>query len=284
MPCVLRERYINLPRRLIINADDYGACREVNAAIEQLASAGLLGGASVLANGGLWLEAATFLRNHPELSAGVHFNAIEGRPVSDAPGTSAITGEDGSFVGLGALLRRWMLRPIAVSRAVEREWRAQVERLKRVGVRLTHADSHQHLHAFPPAYRCVVRLCREYRIPALRYPREWGAPRERRAESFLLHASLGLSRLVTPRSALFHNDHFLGLQRNGGYRLAELVQALRIMPDGLTEIALHPSTKDGVPYPSLCGDRERQALLDNSFLAEIECLGIERWSWERVTQ
>ncbi len=273
---------MNLPRRLIVNADDYGACPEVNAAVEQLASAGILGGASVLANGGSWREAAAFLRDHPGLSAGIHLNAVEGRPVSTAPAIRAITGEDGSFVGLAALIKRWMLRPIAVSRAVETEWRAQIERLVRSAVRLTHADSHQHLHAFPPAYRCAVSLCREYRIPALRHPRERGARPERRATSFALRASLGISRAVAPCAGLRHNDHFLGFQRAGGYGLAELIEDLRRMPNGLTEIALHPSREDGVPYPNLCGDRERQALLDDSFLAQIKRLGIELTSWEMV--
>lgn len=273
---------MNLPRRLIVNADDYGACPEVNAAVEQLALAGILGGASVLANGGRWREAAGFLRDHPGVSAGIHLNAVEGRPVSTAPAIRAITGEDGSFLRLAALIKRWMLRPIAVSRAVETEWRAQIERLVRSAVRLTHADSHQHLHAFPPAYRCAVSLCREYRIPALRHPRDCGARPKRRANSFALRTSLGISRAVAPWTGLRHNDHFLGFQRVGGYALAELIEDLRRMPNGLTEIALHPSREDGVPYPNLCGDRERQALLDDSFLAQIKRLGIELTSWEMV--
>src|ERR1041384_3784209 len=98
-------------KRLIINADDYGAGYEVNAAIEQLAEVGLLGGVSVIANGEAWAQAANFLREHPAVSAGVHFNAVEGRPVSTAPEVKLLTGADGSFLGLAALLRRWMLRP-----------------------------------------------------------------------------------------------------------------------------------------------------------------------------
>ena len=281
MPCVL-PGHMNSPKRLIINADDHGACRAVNAAVQQLAAAGLLGGVSVLANGRWWLEAADFLRDHPEVSAGIHLNAVEGRPVSAAPAIPAITGANGLFVGLRALLKSWMLRPLAVGRAVETEWRAQIERLMRSGVMLTHADSHQHVHAFPPAYRCAVRLCREYRIPALRHPRECGTRPERRASSLALRISLALSRAVAPRTALRHNDHFLGFQRVGGYGLAQLIEDLRRMPNGLTEIALHPSSEDGVPYLNLCGDRERQALLDDSFRVQIERLGIELTTWKMV--
>jgi len=270
-------------KRLIINADDYGACPEINAAVEQLATAGLLGGVSVLANGQCWAQAVDFLRDHPALSAGIHLNAVEGQPISAAPEVRALTGPDGFFAGLGALLIRWMLRPLAVSRAVEIEWRAQIERLRQAPVKLTHADSHQHLHAFPLAYRCAVKLCHEYSIPALRQPREAHAEPARLAGSLAILASLTVSQAMSPRTRLRHNDHFLGFRRAGGYGSAELIQDLGMMRAGLTELALHPSIEDAVPYPHLRGNRERQALLDDSFLDQAARLGIELTTWSMVT-
>jgi len=273
---------MNSLKRLIVNADDYGVCREVNAAIEQLAEAGLLGGVSVLANGAAWEQAANFLRDHPAVSAGVHFNAVEGRPVSTAPEVNLLTGADRKFAGLAGLLKRWMLRPIAVSRAVEIEWRAQIERLLQARVRLTHADSHQHLHAFPPAFRCAARLCGAYGIWALRWPRECSGAPTRRAGTLALSASLTTSRAITAGTALRHNDHFLGFKRAGVYGLAELVEDLAALPDGLTELALHPSVADGMPYHQLRGDTERRAMLNASFLDHLARLKIERLTWEMV--
>src|SRR5436190_19410717 len=113
---------MNSWKKLIINADDYGACREVNLAIEQIAATGILGGVSVLANGERWLEAVDFLRDKLELGTGVHLNAVEGRPVSSAPEIRILTDKDGLFLGIGGLLKRWALRPTAVSVAIEVEW------------------------------------------------------------------------------------------------------------------------------------------------------------------
>ncbi|MBO0720456.1 MAG: hypothetical protein J2P41_06530 [Blastocatellia bacterium] len=59
---------------------------------------------------------------------------------------------------------------------------------------------------------------------------------------------------------------------------------LRIIPDGLTEIALHPSMVDGVPYPKLRGKREHLALLSDDLPCQIERLGIELTTWEKVAQ
>src|SRR5436853_5555366 len=252
---------MNSSKRLIINADDFGACREVNRAVMQVAKVGILGGVSVLANGACWEQAADFLRDHPELSAGIHLNGVEGRPISAAPEVRIMTGKDSTFPGISTLLKRWMLRPFAVSRAVEIEWRAQIEKLMGAGVWLKHADSHQHLHAFPPAYRCAVRLCQEYGIPALRHPYENDLSPIRRTSALALQTSLALSRKVTSGTRLCHNDYFLGFRRVGDYGMAELIEDLKAIPVGLTEIALHPSLKAGVPYPTLCGHRERQTLL-----------------------
>lgn len=269
-------------KKLIINADDYGVCREVNVAIEQVAGAGVLGGVSVLANGECWSEAVGYLRNNPALSAGIHLNVVEGRPVSSAPQIRILTRNDGLFPGIGPLLKRWVLRPGAVSRAVEIEWRAQIERLIRAGVWLKHADSHQHLHAFPPAYSCAVRLCREYSIPALRHPREAATHSLRRAGARALQLSLATSRGMIRRTQLRHNDYFLGFMRAGAYGVAELIADLRTIPNGLTEIALHPSVADGVPYPNLRGDRERAALLDSSLPDRIKSLGIDITTWSEA--
>lgn len=281
---------MKLSKRLIINADGYGLCREVNEAVEQIAAAAartgviLLGGVSVLANGACWESAAGFLCAHPELSAGVHLSLVEGSPVAPASEVRALTGANGYFIGFSALFKRWVLHPLAVSHAVEIECRAQIERLIRARVELTHVDSQQHLHAFPPVYRCAVRVCQKYGIPALRLPLKNRCTSLRLAGSIALQLSLPVARTVSPRTGLHHNNHFRGFRRVGAYGLPELISDLQTIPVGLTEIALHPSLDDGSPYCYFLGDRTRQALLDERFLREIAYQGIELTSWEKVTR
>src|SRR5262249_29408922 len=182
-------------RRLIINADDYGLCREVNDAIEELNEAGMLGGVSVLANGAYLSQAVRYLSRSPQLSAGAHLNTVEGTPVSVSSEVEIITHRKGAFLGLPGLLRRWIRHPSATARAVETEWRAQIERLLASGIKLHHADSHQHLHAFPAAFGCAVSLCREYGITALRIPNERVQDYLRFVSTLALCSSSALSHL-----------------------------------------------------------------------------------------
>ncbi|MBL8186637.1 MAG: ChbG/HpnK family deacetylase [Acidobacteria bacterium] len=269
-------------RRLILNADDYGLCSEVNVAIEELIEAGRLNDVSVLANGNELDSAVRFLRAHTQVSIGVHLNAIEGLPLSNAANVKNLIGSNGTWTGLRKLMLRWAARPTAVSRVVELEWRMQIELLLERGLRLSHADSHQHVHAFPPAWRIAVKLCSEYGIPSLRFPRERNALPMRRVGAFALGASLAASRLMAGGTGLRHNEHFLGFKRAGAYGFQELVNDLRQIPAGVAELALHPSTADGIPYPNLFGNHERLALLDSSWPEAIAELGIELTTWKDI--
>jgi predicted glycoside hydrolase/deacetylase ChbG (UPF0249 family) len=271
---------MKLPKKLILNADDYGACAAVNTAVEELVGAGKLSSVSVLANGSHWEAAVAFLPEHRQVSVGIHLNLIEGRPV--APPARILLGHDGNFLPRMALLRRWLTRPATVTRAVEQEWRAQIERLLQAGLRLTHADSHQHLHAFPLAFRIVVQLCQEYGIPALRLPRESNAIAARQGTAWLLRANLALAQQWTSLGSLRCNDHFLGFKRAGGYGLTELLTDLPQLPDGVTELALHPSTENYLPYPTLRGKDERDAVLSDRFQSALDQWQIPLTNWQNI--
>lgn len=270
-----------MSRKLIINADDYGHCLEVNVAIEELAVAGKLGGVSILANGNYFKQAVSFASSHPQLRAGVHLNAVEGQPVSRSPLVKILTEENGFFVSLAALLRRWLLHPFQMSIAMETEWRAQIEKLIKAGVKVTHADSHRHLHAFPPAYHCAVKLCLQYAIPALRWPSPENAAWAKRPGGFAaLKSSLTLSRAFVRQAELAGNDHFLGFR--GIYEKADLVAALKKLLPGVTELVLHPSIRDGYPYSGLNGNRQRHLALDEELPGILTALGVETISWDNV--
>jgi predicted glycoside hydrolase/deacetylase ChbG (UPF0249 family) len=275
---------MNSSKKLIINADDYGACGKVNLAVGRLALTGRLGGLSALANGDGWAQEVNFLRDHSEQSAGVHLNAVEGQPVSVAHEVRVLANKEGSFVGLRALLRPWLLNPVGVSRVVEIEWRAQIERLMRARVKLTHADSHCHLRAFPLAYPIAEKLCHEYGIAAVRWPHERENAAFRQASAIALTVYLHLTKTLVWLTGLRRNNHFLGFSRAGAYGVAELIKDLRMIPDGVTEIAPHPSMVDGGPDPKLRGKRERLALFSDDPHFQIEQLGIELTTREKVTQ
>lgn len=266
-------------KRVIFNGDDYGLCTDVDEAIEMLIEADRLKDISLLANGERSDSAARFLHEHKEISVGAHLNVVEGRPVSTSNQIRSLTNSDGYFIGLRSLLLRWVKSPWATSRAVEIEWRAQLARLRAMSLMISHIDSHQHLHAFPPAWRIAARLAVEFRIPAVRLPLDRSDPRKRRMAALSLNASLAVSTLMTNSICLRHNDNFLGFRRAGGYTRERLIADLRQMPPGLIEVAFHPSLRDHKPYPHVLGGRERLVLMDDALYEQLDSLGIVLTTW-----
>lgn len=269
-------------RKLIINADDYGASEEVNAAVEELVSQGCLKSVSILANGRLWKHSVAFLRLHPEVSAGVHLNIIEGQPLSDGLRNSELVDEGGRMKDRNFVMKYWLMNPGWTTAAVKQEWRAQILRLKGAGLELTHIDSHQHVHAFPPAFRIAVGLCHEFGIKGMRIPAERNGLAERKLPCLALRASIGISKLAASIEGLRTNEHFLGFKRAGGYGLPELCEDIPALAPGVTELALHPSQINNQPYPDLRGLDEMKAVCSPEFLQLLEEEKIVSVGWNQV--
>ncbi len=271
-------------KKLIINADDYGICREVNAAIEDLITAGNLRNVSVLVNSRHYEQAADFLKKHDETSVGVHLNIVEGFALAPVAVVKILLDERKQFLNLRGVLLRFLRAPFAVSRAVEIEWRAQIEMLLKSGLKIAHADSHQHIHAFPPFWKIFVKLCREYEIPAARLPREQNEISARRVSSFALRQSAGVSRIFFPNRNLTVNRHLLGFKRAGRYGENEMLADLENLKDGITEMVVHPSLYDAIPYPKMRGAIEYEALQSRRFRQKIADSKIECTTWTEIAQ
>ena len=115
-------------RKLIINADDYGICREANRAIENLIAAGRLRDVSVLVNGWFYEEAAAFLKMRANrCGVGVHLNVVEGVALSPTEDVRILLGRHGEFADLRQIILRWTRSPFAVAGGGEKEMRAPKE-------------------------------------------------------------------------------------------------------------------------------------------------------------
>src|SRR3989304_9858695 len=85
--------------RIIINAEDFGASREVNNAISELMSQGKITSASILANSPEYKRAVEITKLYPECSFGVHLNLTEHRPLTKDNAFRPILNQEGNFNG-----------------------------------------------------------------------------------------------------------------------------------------------------------------------------------------
>ena len=149
-------------KRLIINADDFGLLPEVNEGIVTCFAAGSLSSTTLMVNGGAVEEAAALVQDMPGLKVGLHFTLTCGRPVSDASAVPSLVEGDGRFFSRSLFERRMVLDTIRSS-DVEREFQAQVRAFEALGLRMSHVDSHQHVHLFPLVLALLLQLVLAYR-------------------------------------------------------------------------------------------------------------------------
>jgi len=242
------------PARLIINADDFGLCEEVNRGVAQAFDHGLVTSASLLPTGEAFAGAVRLARARPALDLGVHLALTQTRPVSPPETIPSLVGEDGRFpADWKVFLRRYGARSVRAEE-VERELRAQLERVRDTGLRVSHLDGHQHLHVLPGVLRIVTRLAREYDVGAMRYPRQKRgrtqgglAQRARRGlEERVLRAICRLGLGTVREHGLLIPDDFRGFSEAGAWDTESLAHTLVDVDGGLTEVCCHPGTDDGI--------------------------------------
>lgn len=155
--------------RVIINADDFGEDHETNDAIWELAASGMITSATIMANGNAVDDAIGRARSIRKISFGVHLNITQYAPLTPGDGLRWILDEMGNFSGYRKLPNVFCNR--SLSSAIYVEFCAQVEKLMNAGIRVSHVDSHQHIHTRPSIFPLIKRLQRKYGLKKVRLSR-----------------------------------------------------------------------------------------------------------------
>ncbi len=251
-----------MPRRLIVNADDFGFTQDVNAGVVEAHERGILCATTLMANGLAFDDAVRLAREHPSLEVGVHFVLVGGESIAH-PGRAL----PGSVAGLLAALRGpWN------AAALREEARAQIGKIVDAGLTPLHIDAHKHVHILPPVLDALLEAAAHSGIRWIRRPFDLPltaavgrADWKRRLTTRALATARGGFERKLRGSGLLATDHFAGFRLTGSLRDAELAALIRELPDGLTELMTHP----GRCGPELLAAPTR---LKQSREAELEAL------------
>lgn len=152
----LQAREVARGRNLIVNADDLGLSRGVNAGIFEAHERGIVTSASLMVLQPAAAEAVAQLAEHPRLAIGLHLDLGQW------------DFRDGAWI---AAYRRCDQDDVAAVRA---ECRSQLNAFRELtGRQPTHLDSHQHVHKSEPVASQMIQIAAELRVPlrdvAIRY-------------------------------------------------------------------------------------------------------------------
>jgi predicted glycoside hydrolase/deacetylase ChbG (UPF0249 family) len=256
---------------------------------------GVVTSASLLMVGKQIEAALRELKAHPQLDAGVHLCLHDERPLASPATIPSLLGENGRLLPLGQVIKR-IATGVIRSAEIEAEYEAQVARAHDEGVRVTHLDSHCHLHALPPVALAATRIARRFGIKYVRKPQALrlsdysGAPRSR----FFLSSAITTCSLVS--SCLFSRglrapDRFIGLVHSGGSDATWIFNAMHwLAPGSVSELMVHPGdgSDDGGGTEKNHGHWQRRAeydlLISDKLRHEIEAHQIRLISYRELSE
>jgi hopanoid biosynthesis associated protein HpnK len=240
----------SIPRRLIVNADDFGRSHSINEAVIRAHREGILTTASLMVNESSCAEAVEMARQNPSLGVGLHLTLLMGRsalPPKEIPGLVNERGEflnDPVKVGFQYFFRRELREPL------RREIHAQFARFRETGLVLDHVNGHLHLHLHPTVFGILMQDAKALGIERMRLTRDpfWmdvplaRGKRVYRATHAMIYFILsGRAKSAFRRNNLRHTQRVFGLLQNDRVDEAYISKLLPVLPAGDSELYSHPS-------------------------------------------
>ena len=228
-------------KKIIVNADDFGLSNHTVEWTIKGFECGALTSATIMAGMPATDKAVEYAKSHPQFSFGVHFYLVDETPMSRPEDIPSMIDPD---TGKLWRTRQFILRSFAGFIKVEdlkREMRAQYLAIQNAGVPISHVDGHGHNHRLPQSIRALAELKDELGISKVR----------RCQDLAVAGGKLGLlARVINSpmqrrieRAGFISTDHFL---MNAGHSADSqwLTKALSALPDGITEIGVHPGVDE----------------------------------------
>ena len=275
-------------KQLIVCADDFGLDIAVNEAVEEAHRYGILSSASLMVAGPAAADAVARAWRLPALRVGLHLVLVDGRPVLQRSEIPQLVRADGEFErNLARAGVRFFFLP-GIRRQLAMEIQAQFEAFRATGLRLDHVNAHKHMLVHPTVAQLVVEIGRDYGVKAVRVPFEpTGALRAAFPEDHyrtpLYRPWIGVLRRRLRHAGLFVNDQLFGLAWSGAMVEERLLRLIPQLPDGVSEIYLHPATKHtpalAAAMRGYCHRAELAALVSPALKALIGELNIRLVSY-----
>jgi hopanoid biosynthesis associated protein HpnK len=238
------------PRRLIVNADDFGRSPEINEAVVRAHREGVLTTASLMVNEPACAEAVALARENSRLGVGLHLTLAMGNAALPHPAIPGLVDELGRFADcpVGAGLR-YFFRP-ALRAQLRAEIRAQFDKFRATGLPLDHVNGHLHLHLHPTVLALLLEDAVGLGIRHLRLTADPLGLNLRLARGRLVyrfsHALVfgwlaARARPALDHRGIRHTRAVFGLLQNGRVDESYLTALLPRLPAGDSELYSHPS-------------------------------------------
>lgn len=208
-------------KQLIVNADDFALTPGVSQGIIKAHKNGIVTSTTIMVNSPHFEEAVSILKATPSIGVGVHLNLSWGKPLLPENFILSLIDHNGKFY------RKPHLLPSNVKTdEIQMELEAQINKAIDAGLKISHLDSHHHIHTSRlEFFQLCLKLAEKYKLPLRTLEN---------TERTLLHNS----KIPTP-------DNFIG-SFFGRQHISEdyILSILNAIPVGISELMCHPGISD----------------------------------------
>lgn len=230
--------------KVILHSDDFGFDKDTLEATIDCFEKGALTSATIMVNCEATEEAFEYARKHPEFSYGVHLTYVDGlNPCLQAKEIPMLVDMDGLFLPSNSVRKLAMMLKLPKAQVIA-ESQAQIDKIERAGVKVSHLDSHGHLHKFLSI------------LYSMKYLKVGGKPVERvRASQNVFVVQPSKKSLVYWLNRYFNwylkynfrNPEYFYMSANNmdkGWADTILAEMDKLPKDAIIEIGVHPGHKE----------------------------------------
>lgn len=264
------------PRRLIVNADDFGRSASINQAVIRAHREGILTTASLMVNEAAGEEAVALAREHPNLGVGLHLTLLCGHSALPGERIPGLVNASGEFTNnpAGAGFRYFFQRSLRAQ--LRREIHAQFQRFRATRLPLDHVNGHLHLHLHPTVFRILMADAAQLGIKHLRLTFDpfrlnlrlaSGQLAYRALHAAIFHPLSARARPALAQRGIRHTEAVFGLLQNARVDEPYVTRLLPHLPAGDSELYSHPSLNEF--------RNEFDALISPTVKEQVRQLGIK---------
>lgn len=238
-------------KKIIVNADDFGYHEFINRAIEKSVREGCVRSTTMMAGGAAFDDAVKIANRNPNLGVGVHFTLVDCAPVLPPEEIPTLVTEKGTlFETYEKFVTAYCQGKIS-NDEIKSELAAQIEKIRRAGLKITHFDSHTHLHHLPGVSEIAFEVAGAAGIKKVRIADTKildKSPKTFRQICTLFGFSIltKIARKKAQEKNFLTPENFAGLIGNRSVSEEFLSDVIENMQEGTTEVMVHVGTNNKI--------------------------------------
>ena len=231
-------------RSLIVNADDFGLTKSTSEGIVKAYKDGIVSCISFFPAGEAFSHSLGMVEAMGLKEAGAHLSLTGGMPVTEPSKIPTLVARDKKFHKNRNIFFLKFFSGSINKEEIYTELKSQLDILKKTNIPVTNLSSHEHIHMLPPILDIFIRLAKEYGIKAIRCLHTSGEAIRMNPGRLYRTAILAYfgkrMKAALDGASIVYADHFKGFLDSGKLDEGLLLDMLKSLEEGTTELICHP--------------------------------------------